>query len=65
MDNTNKFIKVCRRISDIEYAFECNDQVEWERESMREELVELEEEYYMLVNSNQIANDCENYKLDE
>lgn len=65
MDNTNKFIKVCRRISDIEYAFECNDQVELERESMREELVELEEEYYMLVNSNQIANDYENYKLDE
>jgi hypothetical protein len=58
MDNTSRLTKICRRISDIEYAFECNDMGEWAKESMRDELVELEEEYEIIIKSNKVANDA-------
>lgn len=64
MDTTNRLVKICRRLADIEYAFECNDSTEWEKESMREEVIELDEEYDRIVISHQIANDITSYDID-
>lgn len=44
MDVTNRIVKICRRITDIEHALACNDQPEGKTISLKEELECLEAE---------------------
>lgn len=45
MDNTNKAIKICRRISDIEFALEAGDQGERKIIELQDELLILNKEF--------------------
>ena len=42
MDITNKVVKICRRITDIEHALACNDQSERKAAELSDELERLE-----------------------
>lgn len=44
MDITNRVVKICRRITDIEHAIACDDQPERKAEELRDELELLEAE---------------------
>ena len=52
MDNTNRAVKICRRIVDIEHALACKDQEERKDEELQEELEKLEEELKTLKVAN-------------
>jgi hypothetical protein len=41
MDITNKIVKICRRITDIEHSLACKDQDERKTEELNEELNKL------------------------
>lgn len=44
MDVTNRIVKLCRRITDIEHALACKDQSERETVELSDELEQLESE---------------------
>lgn len=48
MDITNRIVKICRKIEDIEYALSCKDQGLLKEEELSLELMALEEEYNTL-----------------
>jgi hypothetical protein len=62
MDVTNRVIKLCRRISDIEYALECDDQGRWVAEDLRYELERLSNELEKLQPAN-YSEDSQNKSL--
>ena len=44
MDKTNRVIKICRRIEELEYWIACKDMMDNEEDEARIELAELEAE---------------------
>ena len=44
MDKTNRIIKICRRIEQLEYILACNDRLPSEEQDIYDELSDLEEE---------------------
>jgi len=44
IDVTNRVVKVCRRIEELEYRLACKDMDAWDSEDARYELEDLEDE---------------------
>lgn len=52
MDKTNRIVKICREIEDIEYQLACKDKCVNEEEDLRNRLFDLEEELSTLQPAN-------------
>ena len=58
MDNTNRLVKINKRMMDIEYLSISNIKSKTELEVLRTEYANLTEEFNTIINSDNVANNA-------